>query len=107
MSNALNKSRILGGTSHLLRVVGGVALGFCIYYVAYNYASVDCQTMQSANLSAGANAALKITSLLILIASLGVPSSICGIIAGLILGPTIGGPLASLAIVIASITDCP
>jgi len=102
MSTEVSKIRIFGGTRHFLRVVGGVALGFCIYYVAYNYASVDCQTMQSANLAAGANAAWKITSLLILIASLGVPSAICGVVAGLMLGPTIGGPLASLAIVIAS-----
>jgi uncharacterized membrane protein YdjX (TVP38/TMEM64 family) len=102
MSSSISKSQFLGSTHRILRVVGGVALGFLIYYAAYHYASVDCHTMQTINLSAGRHTVAKIAALLIIIASLGIPSAISGIVAGLLLGPTVGGPLASLSIVIAS-----
>lgn len=102
MNTANAKNWSLHGAKGLLRIGTGLALGFLIYYVAYHYASVDCQTLQTSNRSAGASSALKITSLLIVLTSLGLPSAISGILAGLLLGPSIGGPLASMAIVASS-----
>lgn len=96
------KNKIFGPSKQLLRIISGVALGFCIYYLAYHYASVDCETIQNTNRSGGFYSALKIIAVLVTTASLGIPSAISGLVAGLLLGPEVGGPMASLSVVISS-----
>lgn len=86
----------------LIRIVCGVALGVVFYKLALVYATVDCQTMQDSLRGSGHTGALKILLGLIVLSSLGVPAAISGLIAGLIFGPAVGGPFASLAILMSS-----
>jgi uncharacterized membrane protein YdjX (TVP38/TMEM64 family) len=85
-----------------IRLISGFMIALGIYYASITYASVDCHSLQMTNQSGGITSAIKITLLLALISVFGAPSTITGIIAGLLLGPAIGAPLASLAIVLAS-----
>jgi uncharacterized membrane protein YdjX (TVP38/TMEM64 family) len=87
----------------LIRIAFGVALGVVFYKLALVYATVDCQTIQDSVRGSGHTGALKILLGLIVLSSLGVPAAISGLIAGLIFGPVVGGPFASLAILISSV----
>lgn len=86
----------------ILRLLAGLGLGVCVYYVAQRFSSVDCQAMQAANRTGGGLSAFSFLFLFTLLISLGAPAAILGTIAGLLLSPPIGAPLASLAVVLAS-----
>lgn len=87
----------------LIRLTFGVALGVIFYKLALVYATVDCQTMQDSIRASGHTGALKILLGLIFLSSLGVPAAISGLIAGLLFGSAVGGPFASLAVLVSSV----
>ncbi len=87
----------------LIRLAFGLVLGVTLYKVALMYASVDCQTMQDSVRNSGYRGALKILIGLFTLSSLGVPAAIAGLLGGLFLGPALGGPFASLAVLISSV----
>lgn len=87
----------------LIRLAFGVLIGVTVYKAALVYATVDCQTLQDSVRYNGHLSAFKILIGLVVLSSVGVPAAIGGLLGGLLFGPIIGGPFASLAVLISSI----
>lgn len=85
-----------------VRLLAGLGLGVSVYYVAQSFASVDCQAIQAANRAGGLRSVVSFIGLMTLLISLGVPAAIIGTLAGLLLSPPIGAPLASFSVVLAT-----
>lgn len=85
------------------RLVTGGLFATLLYYIASEYATTDCQTTQLNILQGGPDVAIKLFLALLLLASIGVPAAVIGVIAGILTGPFVGAPFASLTVVCSSL----
>ena len=87
----------------LLRIGTGVALAFVLYHLAINFATTDCDTIQSQLRQGGPRMLGRLVLVGTIGALIGMPSSLIAVAAGVLTGPFIAVPLTSISIALGSL----